>query len=350
MSNRCFEKIDGETALYRYTNRGPKLGTIYLRTSVGGRSLERCLHTKSIRKARSEAERHKTSAKKLNPDGQKMTVLALVKHYEASRGGRNSGGFKNIIGKLDDVFGNTLISKVTELEVGKWLGEVNVGANSHNKYCSILKSALSFAVRQKWLTDNPLAEAKLRKKHHRKKPFAPTPDQFERLCAQILSNKYYPYSRESYEVVKFCGYFGIYLSEACLLDWSCVNFEISRLKVFRPKPSKEYMVPIFPYCRQFLHELWEARGKPQNGPIFRKFKKVDSAIHGACKRLGYPLFTITNLRQMFVQRLYRQRVGIKQISNWVGHSDGGVLIMKRYSEVFQEIDDEFENQLVENVH
>lgn len=350
MSGSRFTKIEGERGLYRYVSDGPKNGLIYLRTRVNGRNFERPLGTKHLRNARFEAEKLKASQRRLNPDGQRMTVLALIRDYGASRGGRNRGGFANITSKLEGKsLSSTLISKVTELEVGKWLGEVSVGANSHNKYFSLLKSALAFAVRQKWLVENPLQHAKLRKKHHRKKPFAPTPEQFEKLCAAVLSNKYYSRSRDSYEIIKFCGYFGIYLEEACLLEWSSVNFETNRLKVYRPKTDKEYTVPIFPYCRKFLHELWESRGRPRRGTIFAKVKKVDSAIHGACERLGYHYFTITSFRQMFVVRLYRQRVQIKQISNWIGHSDGGVLVLRRYSEVFQEIDDEFEHQTIEKV-
>lgn len=350
MGAPAFIKIKGEKGLHRYVSSGPKNGTIYLRTKVNGRPFERPLGTKSVRTARLEAEKLKNTQRRLNPDGQKMTVLALIHHYGASRGGRNAGGFANITAKLDSsLLGKTLISKVTELDIGKWLGQVSVGANSHNKYFSLLKSALGFAVRQKWLNENPIHYAKLRKKHHRKKPFAPTPDQFEKLCGEVLNNKYYSKSRDSYEIIKFCGYFGIYLEEACLLDWSSVNFETKRLKVYRPKTDKEYIVPIFPYCREFLHELWEKRGKPKSGKIFAKITKVDSAIQGACTRLGYHHFTITSFRQMFVVRLYRQRVQIKQISNWIGHSDGGVLVLRRYSEVFQEVDDEFEGQLIEKV-
>ena len=65
------------------------------------------------------------------------------------------------------------------------------------------------------------------------------------------------------------------------------------------------------------------------------------AILIACEKLKYPKFTPRNFRQACIVRLLRLGVAPKLIALWQGHSDGGVLIMKVYSQVISDTDDSY---------
>jgi integrase len=109
-----------------------------------------------------------------------------------------------------------------------------------------------------------------------------------------------------------------------------VDFEAGRIITFRHKTATGFAIPLFPQVRPLLERLCE--GKAHNERIF-KLNNAKKALSGACKRLGFPLFTQRSLRRMFITRAIEKGVDVKVIAEWQGHKDGGKLILDTYSHV-----------------
>jgi integrase len=80
------------------------------------------------------------------------------------------------------------------------------------------------------------------------------------------------------------------------------------------------------------------KDNPEAPPAESVFKLQDpkKSLASACKRLKLPSFSQRSLRRMFIIEALNKGVPVKTISKWQGHQDGGVLILKTYSEVIDQ--------------
>jgi integrase len=64
--------------------------------------------------------------------------------------------------------------------------------------------------------------------------------------------------------------------------------------------------------------------------------ECQKAIDAACKRLGVIRFTHHDLRHLFATRAIESGVDVPTVAGWLGHKDGGALLMKTYNHLLQE--------------
>jgi integrase len=64
--------------------------------------------------------------------------------------------------------------------------------------------------------------------------------------------------------------------------------------------------------------------------------ECQKAIDAACKRLNVKRFTHHDLRHLFATRCIESGVDVPTVARWLGHKDGGALLMKTYSHLLQE--------------
>jgi integrase len=65
-------------------------------------------------------------------------------------------------------------------------------------------------------------------------------------------------------------------------------------------------------------------------------RECQKAIDRACAETGVTRFTHHDLRHLFITRCMESGVDIPTIARWVGHADGGALIMRTYSHLLKE--------------
>lgn len=111
-----------------------------------------------------------------------------------------------------------------------------------------------------------------------------------------------------------------------------VIWEQDIVRYTRHKTGRVFNHPIYPWLRPLLERLL-AENKAAKGRIF-KMKDVRHSLTAATCRLRLPRFTQRSLRAFLIRRLWASGVNVKLIAKWQGHCDGGVLIMKVYTEVF----------------
>jgi len=328
-------KVPKTASLYRWG----KAGNYYIRATVNGRAISESLETTDLALAKRKILEVKQTQKRILTGGGKINLVTLIEQYKIDRNGKNQTTIQDVISRLKKYpeFSNQSIDKIDRLTIGKWFSDLNLNPSFNNQNVETLKAAFEFAIDQKYIVENPIKKKMFRKKVVRIKPDIPTIEQFEAIRKQIKNNKFSDTAKQAWELLSLCGMFGCYEAEARALDWSDINWTSKKIRLVRQKTGYEYKVPIFDHAETFLNDLWEDRKKPTSGKVF-EIKTVKRSLETACKKLGYHHFTILNFRQMHVCRLLLAGVSIKNTSKWIGHQDGGVLVMQNYSEVISEMD------------
>ena len=313
----------------------------YIRAKIKGRAISRSLDTTDLAIAKRRVASEKEKEARLSAEGGKMPFVEVVELYRIDRNGNNQATIRSAISNLRKypAVGNLPVRDVDRETLGRYFSTLKLSPSYNNQQVETLKAALALAIGSHRISENPCCklpgekDEPFRKKVVRTTPHAPTVEQFEAIREQIKGNKRSDTAVAAWELLSFCGMFGCYEADAGALDWSHIDVtDWQDILLQRKKTGRIYKVPIYPYAKSFLQELWKSRGEPITGKVF-SIATVKRSLDTACQKLGYPHFTILNFRQMFVVRLSRAGVTIKSVSKWIGHKDGGALVMKLYSEV-----------------
>jgi len=88
---------------------------------------------------------------------------------------------------------------------------------------------------------------------------------------------------------------------------------------------------------------------PSDDEFVFSMKDGKKGLSAATKALGLPPFSQRDLRGMRITHWLRNLVDLKVISQWQGHSDGGILILSTYSEVISESNTAAEQEAISRV-
>ena len=106
--------------------------------------------------------------------------------------------------------------------------------------------------------------------------------------------------------------------------------------------SIDRVVPINPSLRALLDRIrrrreeeagWLGLPKPRAADPLLKVKEAQQSITRACKALKLARLTHHDFRHLFATRCLEAGVDPKTIAAWLGHSDGGVLVLRIYGHV-----------------
>jgi integrase len=202
-------------------------------------------------------------------------------------------------------------------------------ASYYNSALMLVRDVLQTAVRDRVIAENPARELKYRK---RKRPtrLTPTFEEFKQIVAKIRAQKFNQVVEQSGDFVEFLGLAGLGAAEAASLTPADVDFKAGHIIAYRHKTSTGFAVPIFPQLAALLEKL--CKDKAHIERLFQ-IKDVRKALTNASVCLGLPHFTHCSLRRMFITRAIELGVELKTIAQWQGHRDGGLLILKTYSNV-----------------
>src|SRR5438105_8140345 len=180
--------------------------------------------------------------------------------------------------------------------------------------------------------DNPLHEIK-RLGIPLAPPQLPESDQFNQLL-EIMENGGAKHSKNCADLGSFLAYSGCRLGEARMVKWLDVdmfkgyitvhNLKTRRTKNYRPTRQ----VPIIADMRRLLERLKQSNPRPED-PVC-KVSECEKSLARACERIRIPKLTHHDLRHLFTTRCIESGVDIPTVSRWLGHSDGGALVMKVY--------------------
>jgi integrase len=235
----------------------------------------------------------------------------------------------------------TEVRKITHADCKKWASTYAKTASptNYNNTAAILGHILKVAIEAGVIYSNPAAALK-RAAIRGKEIALPTIDKFNALIAEMRAG----HSRDSVNCADFAlglAVTGMRKGEANALEWRNVDFEAGEI-VVRGDPdtgTKNWelrRVPLIPDARRLFERMRSERaGEPLETQVFR-VGECQKALDRACKKVGIDRITHHSLRHMYSTRCIESGVDVPTVSRWLGHSDGGALLMKTYGHLRRE--------------
>lgn len=172
------------------------------------------------------------------------------------------------------------------------------------------------------------------------------------------------------DLIELMAYSGLREQEAFTLRWRAIDFNGEELKVEKEKCPQDEAVRAVPFNNKLqtllsrLHKETKNRGEYgadefifKSNYIFkdgsnRPVKNIRRLLYKACERAGLKDFAhdpgrermhnkdnlgFHDLRRFFITRCLHKSVPPNIIAKWVGHKDGGVLVLKTYARHDEEL-------------
>jgi integrase len=235
----------------------------------------------------------------------------------------------------------TEIRKITQADCKKWASAYakKSSATRYNGTISVLRHVLNVAVEAGVVYSNAAAAVK-RAPVRCKEIKLPAIDKFNALIAEMRGG----HSRNSINCADFASglaFTGCRISEAGEIAWRDVDFDAGEIVVrgdatTGTKNWELRRVPLIPDARALFQRMRSERAdEPLDAKVFR-VGECQKSLDRACKKVGTDRFTHHDLRHLFATRCIESGVDIPTVSRWLGHKDGGALLMKTYGHLRRE--------------
>jgi len=333
-------------------------GVYYARLSLGGKETWRSLKTDLLTVARTELAKLRDDAARLREagvnghDARKMTgadAIALHKtalDNDPSIKDSTRHYWNQVITALKKSwpeFLTTEIRKITEEQCLAWAGRKKDSMSPGRFNCTLglLKRLFALAKKKGARHTNPAADIKRRKVP--KKDLSaklPTLSQFHAFVTAIREGGG-RFSKASADFVEVLAYTGVRIGEAKWLRWSHCNFDRKEILVVghpktATKNSEFRRVPMFAETSALLERIRKQRPPRHASDKVLLVNEAQKAMNRAFSELGMARFTHHDLRHFFATRCIEAGVDIPTVAKWLGHKDGGALLMKIYGHLRNE--------------
>jgi integrase len=209
------------------------------------------------------------------------------------------------------------------------------------------------------LIDNPARQLK-RKKEPKRGMVIPSKEQFRAVLDELRNG--HRATGEAADLVEFLGYSGMRRAEASQVRWRDINFDLGTVLVTGgeqgTKNHQVRTIPLFGPLRRLVGSIRERKKPASDGELIFDIVSARLQLMRACERLGFPRFGHHTMRHFFCSNAIEAGCDFKVIAEWLGHSDGGVLVAMTYGHLRSEhsaamakrmIFDAFERTLAGNV-
>jgi len=330
--------------------RHNKSGTYYGLVKVKGKQIRQSLKTRDPQLAREELKEFKAAALGLDTSSsskEKLSFEQLASEWlDRQKGNLSLNAWirrkVSVAAIMDSKWKDKLAAKVTTDDVDEWLSKrcQKVAPRTSNKDLEALKMIFEFGRKiKKRLLYNPAAELE-RRTPSKALPDTPTKAQFSLLVETLRAT-----NTAAADLTEFLGYSGCRLGGALTLRWRDIHWDRSVLRVCE-KFSKERDVPLFPPLLSLLQKLTLSSHKKEDFVFhFRGERGCLHAIHDACKAAGLPRFGHHSMRHFFCSNAIEAGIDAKVIAGWLGHSDGGVLVLATYGHLRKDHADEMAKRM-----
>jgi integrase len=320
--------------LYRNGNK-----VYFALLKVSGKQIKRSLKTDDLAIAKRRLAELREKAQRLHgTENRNIRFEELAENWlESIRGGLKPKSYDRrrvaIVG-LTPYFEGKPVKSLGYAEIDEWKRKRGAGisARSHNIELETLKLLLRYACERGILMDNR-AESFKRRKQPKAIVKIPSREQFQTL-AKTLHASPQALAGGAAAMVEFLAYSGMRVGEAREVRFCDVNFEAGTLLVtggaLGTKNHQERYIPLFPNLRSLINRVQAARKIADRSARLFEIDTPRGALALACKRAGLPRFNVHALRHFFASNAIEQGINFKVISEWLGHSDGGVLVARTY--------------------
>jgi integrase len=218
-------------------------------------------------------------------------------------------------------------------------------AGTFNKAVDALRLMLNMAVDRGLIHNNPLLRRGVKASSNPRKPNLPEAATLRAIFDEI------EHGSEStagwgIEIADFCrglAFTGCRLRELGKLTWADVDFTRGIVRVSGTKTDAAHReVPMIPEARALLEKIHARRtktasiavdGVPFVDPSAKVFavSEAGRSLARACEKLKVETLTHHDLRDAFATQAIEAGVDIPTVAAWLGHADGGALLMRVYA-------------------
>lgn len=342
-----FESITGYRGLYRRSN-----GIYYFRGKVRGKSILRSLDTKDKAGAVKRLEDYQSLAASLRVakheelTGETAVKILLGRYIEGHADHQIDPLRRNIkrITRTWPDFLDSRLAEITRHDLETWKKRLmnaskvappgarrlpgRYSPSAINKSIVVLRKLFDLAVEDGQISRNPAREylkQVVERPVERPLPSREQVDEAVQLLRTIRTARY-TFGRDAADEVELMSRTGMRPAEAqrsTLSDYRGTHFIIHGTKT-KAAPRK---IPVFPRLREFLERV---ERRPEE-PILRR-KSCIKTINRALSDAGAPSVTRDTWRHWFItEQVSKTNIPFSVLAEWVGHSDGGVLLARNYT-------------------
>jgi integrase len=219
---------------------------------------------------------------------------------------------RNRLDRFAQEFGERKIASVIRPEIGDWLRNLNLAPLTRNTFYLRLSALFSYAVEQRWASENPLSK-KMRAKVIGAEPGILTPDQFAKLL-EAAGPDTLPYWAIG-------GFAGLRAAELERLEWSDVDFEAELIEVTprKSKTASRRHVTIQPALKAWL-EPYRDRISAQLCPLNLRVK-----LESDRERAGIAKWPVNALRHSYASYHLAHFGNAAKLALELGHSDSDMV-------------------------
>lgn len=312
-------------------------GIYYVVASVRNRKAMKSLRTLNRRKAESKLADALAVLRSSVTDGGtfaevsehwRRTVLAAKNLKPAARTYREST-LQRLFKDIPELKARP-IGAITLADLQRWKAVRIQGASIQrfNNELGTLRMVFEYAIEHGLLTINP-ARRIHRERINTVETVVPTREQVVKLVAHLRKRSR---TVEAANMVELLCYTGLRQREAAELRWDEIDLERGVFKVtggkYGTKNRRPRIVPINAAFRNLLERLprWQDRVLGS--------KDCHMSITRACHAIGLPHFSHHSFRHFFATDAIESGVNVRTLAQWLGHLDGGQLLLKTYAHVW----------------
>ena len=218
-----------------------------------------------------------------------------------------------------------------------------------NNSIDVLRRIFQIAVEQGALYQNPADF--LEKVRISQKPIElPSPDEFAAIVKSVRGSGS-GWSDPCADLIEFLAFTGCRITEAKHVRWDDVKADGIWIHGDETgtKNEESRFLPMNTRLQALINDLRanpRYRRTQRDAAYLLAVSECQKAIDSACRRLnakavdsGLPAikrFTHHDLRHLFCTRAIESGVDVPTVAKWLGHKDGGALLMKTYSHLLKE--------------
>ena len=223
-------------------------------------------------------------------------------------------------------------------------------ASSFNKAVDAMRRMLDLAVDAGTIHTNPLQGRQgIKAKLNPRKPTLPKTLTIHAIFSEIeKSGERGGWAVETADFCRFLAYTGCRQAEAASVRWENINTAKGVMLVKGTKTESAFReVPLSKSAIELLARIRTRRekaatvaieGQPYIDPAapVLAVREAQNSLTRACAAVGTPRLTHHDLRDVFATTCIEAGVDIPTVAAWLGHADGGALLMKTYNHLRNE--------------
>lgn len=230
---------------------------------------------------------------------------------------------------------------VSQSAVVVWASKLDYSGTVVNNAIDTLHDVFEVAIKHGLVFKNPIFDIP-RRKASKKHLQLPSREQFQALVDHIRNQGAWC-SRQCGDLVEFLTYSGCRIGEAKNVRWSDVQENgiwVHGDPVTGTKGGESRRIPITAPLRVLLDDLranprlYRADGRDASYVL--SVCDCTDAVWGACRKLGIKKMTHHDFRHLFATRSIESGVDVPTVAKWLGHKDGGALLMRTYSHLLDD--------------